>query len=256
MNSTFHDSQKIALVPVQEKPRERCLETGPSCLSLRECLALILGSGPPGSGCLGLAQKILTRPGDGLGSSEEERAFFMGIETCGRSHLLDIPGLGPAGQARILAAVEMGRRYALFRTSSDRLKRSQKASGSADSQARLAIQSLQRVSELERNAAHEWFGFVPVYRTGTVGHLCLVERGSRTHVNLDPVEIFARLLSLRPQAFFLVHNHPSGSSLPSLADSELTQRIDQVARTFGIHLLGHWIVSPQEESWISPPPLC
>ncbi len=255
---TIHplNAPSLATLLSQEKPRERCLETGPACLSLRECLALILGSGPPGSGCLGLAHRILSRPGEGLDPTEEERAFFMGMESCGRSHLIEIRGLGPAGQARILAAMEIGRRYALFRTSHERVKRGRSSSDVGNSPARLALQALQRVSDRLRFESQEWFGFVPVHRTGEVGQLCLVEKGSRTHVNLDPVEIFARLLSLRPQGFFLFHNHPSGSPHPSQEDRQLSQQIDRVSRTFDIRLLGHWIVSPQEESWISPAAMC
>jgi DNA repair protein RadC len=142
MNKPHPDSLILSLVPPPEKPRERCLERGPSCLSLRECLALLLGSGPQGTGCLGLVQKILARPGKGLGTPEEERAFFMGIECCGRSHLLDIPGLGPAGQARILAAVEVGRRYALFRGSHPPPHRTKQASKTIHPQGRLALQAL------------------------------------------------------------------------------------------------------------------
>ena len=248
------DLRTVANLPDQERPRERCLEVGPSALSLRECIALVLGSGPPGTGCLGLAQNILNRPGAGLDPIEEERAFFMNMESCGRSHLAEIPGLGPAGQAKLLAALEMGRRYALFRSAYGRMSKVEESKDQPPSLVQLSLQALKKVSERARNEPHEWFGFVPVYRAGEIGQLCLVERGSRTHVNLDPVEIFARLLSLRPQGLFLVHNHPSGNSNPSPQDRELTARIQEVATTFGIQLLGHWVVSPYEESWISAQP--
>src|SRR4051794_38343667 len=103
------------LLPLPERPRERCLEKGPSTLSLRECLAVLLGSGPPGTGALGLARAILQRPGEGLAHGEEERAFFTAMESSGNSHLSGIDGLGPAGQARLLAAFELGRRYSCYR---------------------------------------------------------------------------------------------------------------------------------------------
>src|SRR6476620_10690599 len=69
-------SLMIRNLPYLERPRERCLDSGPSCLSLRECIAVILCSGPPGIGSLGIASRILERPGSGLGTSLEERAFF------------------------------------------------------------------------------------------------------------------------------------------------------------------------------------
>lgn len=246
------DARPISTLPSDEKPRERCLQAGPNTLSLRECIALILGSGPRGVGCLGLAQKIISRPGKGLQPAEEERAFFMSMESSGRSHLMDIPGLGEAGQARLLAAIELGRRYACFRGVSERRRDSETTQAALrPSLEKIAIDALRRISDSARNESHEWFGFIPVYSDSRLGELCLVEKGSRTHVNLDPVEIFARILALRPQGFYLVHNHPSGNSQPSPQDHQLTQEIQQVASRLGVRLLGHWVVSPMEESWIS-----
>ncbi len=254
MNSTSTQlavlSQAITAQPISERPRERCLDTGASCLSLRECLALILGSGPPGLGCLGVAKAILTRPGNGLGQSEEERAFFLGMEGNGLSYLTDIPGLGPAGQAKLLAAIEIGRRYALFRAGSTKGNRNPSQTHKRHRVSELAVAALNRIPQKERCEPREWLGFIPVYRRGDLGELCLVERGVRTHVNTDPTEIFARLLSLRPQGFFLFHNHPSGMATPSEQDLDLTGKVAQVSSQFGIQLLGHWVVTQEDESWI------
>jgi DNA repair protein RadC len=229
------------VIPLHERPRERCLESGPSTLSLRECLAVILGSGPPGQGSLGLASQILTRPGS-LPICDEERAFFTAMESSGSSHLQGIDGLGPAGQARVMAAFELGRRYTRYRQSP--------VPERVSSYSTAAIDSLKRVSPTLRSEAREWLGFVALHRTGELGDLCIVEKGSRTHVNIDPAELFARLLTLRPKAFILFHNHPSGSVTPSFEDYHLTQSVRELAEPFGLKLLGHWIVSPQGEHWM------
>lgn len=229
-------------IPVAERPRERCLEKGAYALSLRECLALILGSGPRETGCLGLALRILARPGDGLAPQDEERAFFIAMESSGAAALEGIGGLGPAGKAKLLAAFEIGRRYANFRHAPAR--------GAALDLPKLAGQALARVGAAERNEPREWLGFVPLHRSGELGRLCLVERGVRTHVNVDPAELFARLLALRPRGFFLVHNHPSGNLTPSYEDHHLTRNVNDIARGLGLRLMGHWIVAPKGEHWI------
>lgn len=226
-----------------ERPRERCLEMGPSCLSLRECIALILGSGPPDMGCMGVAHQILQRPGSGLEESELERAFFIGMESAGSAYLQSIPGLGPAGKAKLLAAFEIGRRYSIYR---DQFHRDKKSTSLPE----LSENALQKVSSQDRAAPQEWLGFVPLYRTLELGELCIVERGVRTHVNTDPAELFARLLSLRPGGFFLFHNHPSGSLIPSPQDHNLTDQVYTVAHQLGIQLLGHAIVTSRSEYWI------
>ncbi len=231
--------------PPSERPRERCLETGPSCLSLRECLALIISSGPRGVGCLGLAGQLLERPGKGLGRIDEERAFFTGIETSGTAYLKELPGLGPSAQAKILAAFELGRRYALYRCSFHK-----KIQMTEMSLPDLATLALNKITQKQRTEPQEWLGFVPIHRSGELGDLCVVEKGVRTHVNTDPAELFARLLALRPKGFFLFHNHPSGLTKPSVQDFDLTNRVAGLSKQLGIQLVGHWIVTPENERWI------
>ena len=228
----------------QERPRERCLRHGPACLSLRECIALILNSGPPGVGSLGLASRILGRPGEGLDPEEEVRAFFTAMESTGTAPLAGIPGLGDAGRARLLAAFELGRRNAGMRLP----PRKGRSAGLAGDPRRAA---LSKIPPALRSGSHEWLGFVPLHRGGAIGEFCLVERGTRTHVNVDPAELFARVLALRPHGFYLFHNHPSGSPEPSGCDLELTRKVDQVARALGLKLHGHGIVTAQLESWVN-----
>ncbi len=234
----------IETIPIPERPRERCLAKGASALSLRECLALILGSGPRGQGCMGLASAILKCAGDGMTAQDEERAFFTAMETSGFASLKNIPGLGEAGQTRILASFELGRRYALLRNQRNAL------SGKKLRLSYLAEASVAKIHLSWRNEPQEWLGFVCLYRSGDLSELCIVERGTRTHVNVDPAELFARLLALRPRAFFLFHNHPSNDLTPSDPDMDLTRRVRQMARLLGIELLGHAIVSPCGENWI------
>jgi DNA repair protein RadC len=243
MNSSPNfGSPLLSLVPTSERPRERCLEKGAFTLSLRECLAVILGSGPRGTGSLGLASRILARPGDGMTPTDEERAFFGAMENSGTAGLLGIDGLGPAGRARLMAAFELGRRYANFRLAPTR--------GLPEALADLASEALDCVDSVHRNEPREWLGFVCLLRTGALSGLCVVERGVRTHVNIDPAELFARLLALRPRGFFLVHNHPSGNLSPSREDFHLTRTIDEIASGLGLQLMGHWIVAPRGERWI------
>jgi len=238
---------KMQELPESERPRERCLEKGARALSLRECLALILNSGPRGKGSLGLAHDLLDRPGCGLPENEQERAFFLALEISGDAYLSGLTGLGAASRARLLASFELARRYALFR------EKRQRHNPAVRSQSllKLAQEALKQVPPEWRNEAQEWLGFIPCYRNGDVGELCIVERGVRTHVNIEPVELFARILALRPHGFFLIHNHPSGDLTPSGPDQEITERVAQLARPFGIRMMGHWIVSARGESWIT-----
>jgi DNA repair protein RadC len=231
-------------LPASERPRERCLNQGALSLSLRECLALLVSAGGRDLGCLELAARVLERPGSGLPEAEQERALFTAMESGDSSYLGDIPGLGPASRARVLAALELGRRYESFRT------RDRRRTGARLKPGELPPQALAGIPWERRHDTREWLGFVPVYTSGQVGSFCLVERGQRTHVQIEPLDLFSRLLAVRPRAFYLFHNHPSGDLTPSQADFELTREVQALAARLGVRLLGHGIVSRDEDRWI------
>lgn len=251
----IHPIPRIPQIPQDERPRERCLAHGPSCLSLRECLALVLGTGASGKSSLELAEELLERPGPGLPPREREVAFFTALECRGSAALEGIAGLGPERRARILAAFEIGRRYRQFRGD----EAASPAPGPPDPdsgpspenpRSRLSALALRSVPACARADAQEWLGFAPLYRSGRLGGFCQVERGARTHVNVDPAELFARVLALRPAGFFLFHNHPSGDLTPSEEDLTLTRQVRRTAESFGIRLLGHGIVGARDTRWI------
>ena len=65
----------------------------------------------------------------------------------------------------------------------------------------------------------------------------------------DPKLVFAAALKANASNIILCHNHPSGSTKPSRADEQLTQKIKEAASFFDIKVLDHIIVS--EEGYYS-----
>ncbi len=198
-------------------------------------------------GALGLASTILGRPSPALSEAEAEQAFFTALEVSAHAHLSGVNGLGEAYRARLMASFELGRRYSLFR---DQHRRPKRFTSAQLAEQPLPARALERVTLDWRSEAREWLGFVPLLRNGELGVLGVTELGTRTHVNTDPAELFARILAMRPRGFFLFHNHPSGDLTPSRADVDLTERVAQVGRQLGTQLLGHAIVSRWDERWI------
>lgn len=233
----------IKELPTQEKPRERCLKHGASTLSLRECLAVLLGTGPRGKGCLGLAEDLLFRLGV---QNEDDRSFdrFARALELQTLQLEDLKGMGPAGKSRLLVALEICKRYRTY------LLACQSAKSPLESLEEVAIQTLKKVPLSERQASYEWFAMICVFNRDEIGSFQILEKGSRTHVNVDLIRLFALLLSLAPKGFVLCHNHPSGDVTVSDSDRHLTQRIFDLSKNFNIHLLGHWVVTPDRQRWI------
>lgn len=208
----------LALAP-DDRPRERLLARGPSCLSDAELLAILLGSGRPGQNVVEIAHDLLARLGDLrtlAGSAEAE--------------LCSLPGVGPARAATIQAAVELGRRVTGLRPERGRF-----LSNSADVwthyRARLGASPVEEFWMLALDVRHR-----------LLFESC-VARGSLTGVEVHPREVFRTLIRGAAASVIFCHNHPSGDPAPSRQDLELTTRLRQVGELCGITVLDHVIVA-------------
>ena len=59
---------------------------------------------------------------------------------------------------------------------------------------------------------------------------------------ISPREIFIRLCLCGAANFVLVHNHPSGSVVPSVEDTEVTKRIKETSNLMNFTFLDHIII--------------
>lgn len=67
-------------------------------------------------------------------------------------------------------------------------------------------------------------------------------QGSIDGASVYPREVVKRALQLNAGAVILAHNHPSGSSNPSGADKQLTERLKNALGLVDIRVLDHFIV--------------
>lgn len=70
----------------------------------------------------------------------------------------------------------------------------------------------------------------------------LVSVGTVNESLAHPREIFRPVIVANAYGFVLVHNHPSGETIPSEADRRLTRRIKEASELLQIHMLDHVIV--------------
>jgi DNA repair protein RadC len=225
-----------------EDPQTRCALHGAGTLSLRECLSLILKGKAQPNRSAQVAAQLLGGTDLDIPAAEQARALFSSLEMACSSPSPELGILKQDESVRIQAAFEFARRYHFY------LEDGKSRNRSGREECEMTQTALSQIGQEWRGMAVEWLGFVPVYQKSRLGNLCIVERGARTHVNTSAQELFARILVLRPQAVFLVHNHPSGNLQPSREDKELTRHVDDLCRKLGIKLLSHWIVSGSEET--------
>lgn len=232
----------IESLPLAERPRERCLAFGPETLSLRECIAVVLGSGPKGKGCMGLAADLL----DARDHEEIEERFFEQWMNHGPTLLRRAAaGLGPAGQARLLACFEIARRYNQVASKPKSVPRELNLSV-------LEYKVLQRIPQPLRASAYEWFGFVGIFKNGSTTNLRLMSQGQKRQVQVDKQKLFLEILLTDAPAFILVHNHPSGDLEPSAEDLLLTNTVNHLARQLHLQCLSHLIVTSNDVGSFSP----
>ena len=70
--------------------------------------------------------------------------------------------------------------------------------------------------------------------------------GTINQASVYPREIVKTALRLNAAALIMAHNHPSGSSEPSMADLNLTQHLRKALALIDVRFLDHVIVTASE----------
>ena len=203
-----------------DRPREKLLYKGSESLSNSELLAILIHNGTKQKTAVDLAKEILK-----LGKDNLNELGKLSIK-----ELMKIKGIGEAKAITIAAALELGRR----RQSSIALEKP--VAGSSYEIAEYLKSKL-------KDYRHEVFAVVFLNRANKVNHFEIVSEGGITGTIADPRIILRKALEEDAVSIILCHNHPSGSTKPSRADTELTNKIKEAAQYFDIKVLDHLIVS-------------
>ena len=205
-------------VAPHDRPREKLQRLGAGTLGDNELVAIVLGHGRPNQSALDLANMLL----DGIG----------GIEALARARVDDLrnlPGIGPAHAAQVLAAVELGRRT-LTRAGRQRV------------QITTPRTAAELLLPLYGNRSVEQFGVVLLDTRHRVLRTTVVSVGTLDASIVHPREIFREATAAGAAALVLFHNHPSGDPEPSPDDVKLTQRLIAAGVLMGIDVIDHVIL--------------
>lgn len=218
-------TQCIRDMEPSQRPRERLLEFGPRSLSDAELLAVLIRTGIRGRSAVDEAHSLLADAGG-----------LAGVARLDHRELAQRKGLGPAKTATLLAAIELGNRFAMadLRTA-ERLDQPQ-----------IAGEFLIRRLHTENR---EVFGFLSLdsrHRFVAIHELSL---GTRNQAPVDAAELFRLAVLDRADGVILFHNHPSGNLEPSRDDLELTRRLVRGGQVVGVSVHDHVIVAGSR--WLS-----
>jgi DNA repair protein RadC len=205
-------------LPLVDRPREKLVRAGPSALGDNELVALVLGSGTRDRGALSLAHDVL----DVAGGAD-------GLPRMALDELRRVEGVGEARAARLVAAVELGRR-ALVREAGDRPR------------FRTPADLAHYLMPLHGGHRVERFGVLLLDMKQRLIRASVLSVGTSESTPAQPREVFREALLASAANVVVFHNHPSGDPLPSTADISVTRRMEQVGELVGITLMDHIIL--------------
>ena len=199
--------------PEAIRPRERLIRDGPPALSDAQLLAILIGSGTKRRSALAMAETLIHSIG--------------GIGALARADLATL-GLGHATAARVVAALELGRRALAAEREGDVLD-------TPDAAARALAPHL---AHREREALvvalltrkQRLIAVTPIYTGNVAG------------VSVRIGELFTEALRRNAAAIVLGHNHPSGDPEPSADDLRTTRDAVAAGRLLGVSVVDHVII--------------
>ena len=210
---------KIKSLPQDERPVEKTMSQGVGTLSNSELLAVLLGTGTREKSAIGLAEDIIASDSRGISWLAESSA----------EELMRLNGVGRFKAARIMAAVELGKRIS-----------------AAPSDRRIRVTSTEQIAKLfteeMRYEKREIFKVLLLNPRGDIISAETVSVGELTSTLVHPREVFNQAVRRSAAGMVLIHNHPSGDPQPSQEDIDLTERLQACGKLLGINVVDHVII--------------
>ncbi len=212
---------KLKEMCADEMPREKMLAKGAEALSNTELLAILLRTGRDGQNVVDMARELL-QSGDGT---------LTGIADMNAERLCKINGIGPGKAVTVSAAFELGRRAALEKT------------GSKTEPLSSPRAVFRQMWPITRNLDHEECWALYLNRANRLISKERMSVGGLESTIIDNKAIIRKAIDKKASAVILVHNHPSGSALPSTADISQTRSLSKALKTCDLSLLDHVIMA-------------
>lgn len=203
-----------------DRPREKMLAKGKEGLSDAELIAILIGSGSRDECAVTLSKRILA----------DSNQDLHALAKLSIQELIKFKGIGEAKAISIVAALELGRR--------------KRAEDVLDTKKINSSQSVFDIMQPILGALpHEEFWILYVNNSNKILQKFQLSKGGITGTLVDIRLVFKNALQLGAVAIILVHNHPSGTLVPSQADKTITQKIKTAGESLDIKVLDHVIIT-------------
>ena len=203
-----------------DQPREKLRDKGPQSLSNAELLAILIGSGTPGTSAVELMQDVL-------------KDCKNNLNTLGKMTIRELctyKGIGEAKAITILAACELG-------------KRRQMESPEERPDLGTATRIYNHMRPMMQDLDVEEFWALLMNQHYRLIKKVRISRGGITETPVDVRIIMKEAVLANCTILAVCHNHPSGNLSPSHADKDLTRSIKRACELLNIYFLDHVIIT-------------
>ena len=211
---------KLKELCADERPREKMLDKGASSLSNAELLAIMLRTGTGRNNVLEVAQTLLRRVDGRL-----DDLAAMSVEV-----LCETTGVGPSKAVTLAAAFELGRRW----FSEEGVAKRSKVSSPKD--------VFRMMYPLLKGLEYEECWAVYLNNANQCLGKDRLSTGGVDSTVLDSKILIRRACEKKATGVILVHNHPSGSAMPSVADINRTKSIRSALKACEMSLVDHVVI--------------
>ena len=216
--------QKLTMkqLPKEDRPYEKCLESGAASLTDAELLAVIIRTGSREETSLELARQILSLEG------QENR--LLGLLHHSLEDYCRIKGVGKVKGAQLMCIGELSRRIWNCKA--------RETPVSFTHPEQIADYYMEDMRHLEQEEIRVMF----LNTKQAMVRDQIMARGTVNASVMTPREVLIEGLRCRAVSMVLVHNHPSGDPTPSRADILLTKRLKEAGDLVGITLIDHIVI--------------
>lgn len=218
---------KMNLLPMSERPYEKLLIYGEDTLSNSELLAIIIKTGTKDKTALDIARQVMNLSFNG---KENDLRFLQEVSV---HELMKIRGIGKVKAIELKAVGEIAKRMS-----------------KPINLTKLVIKTKADVANLlmpeMRYEKKEILKLILLNNKNIVQKIIDVVTGKDNTLVFDIKQILSEPVKLQIPKIVLVHNHPSGNSMPSKEDIEATKRVRESCELMGIQLLDHIVIGDGE----------
>jgi len=205
---------KQSMLLREAQPAYRIGYVGSHAMSTHELLQLVIGGPNAGE----IATELL---------DECQTLSEVARKTVGE--LQQTAGIGEATAARLIAALELGRRFIFIPL---------ELGDTIRTPADVANLLIAQMGHLD----HEEFWVMILNTKNKLVHIDRLYKGNLNTCYIRVSEVFRQAIRMNAAAIMVAHNHPSTDPTPSPEDNRVTEKIVQAGSMLGIDVLDHVII--------------